>query len=124
MPTRVKSNGTSSTYPEVIWDLDHPFERIVVESEVTPEEDAVSWINPNIQSSRSRKLITGIPGKPGIIWTMDAETGEFLWAKETNFQNVIVGVDIENHKGITNPDLRHHRNSPKKNGVSEHHGRD
>ena len=87
------------------WDLDHPFERIVVESEVTPEEDAVSWINPNIQSSRSRKLITGIPGKPGIIWTMDAETGEFLWAKETNFQNVIIGVDIENHKGITNPDL-------------------
>ena len=87
------------------WDQDHPFERIVVESEVMPNPDAVSWINPNIQSSERRKLVTGIPGKPGIIWTMDAETGEFLWAKETNYQNVIVGVDIENHKGITNPEI-------------------
>ena len=87
------------------WDQDHPFERIVVESEVTPNAAAVSWINPNITSSERRKLVTGIPGKPGIIWTMDAETGEFLWAKETNFQNVIVGVDIENHKGITNPEI-------------------
>ena len=87
------------------WDLDHPFERIVVESEVNPTADNVSWINPEIDSSERRKLITGIPGKPGIIWTMDARTGEFLWAKETNYQNVIVGVDIENHKGITNPQL-------------------
>jgi len=87
------------------WDQDHPFERIVVESEVRPDPDAVSWINPNITSSERRKLVTGIPGKPGIIWTMDAETGEFLWAKETNYQNVIVGVDIENQKGITNPEI-------------------
>ena len=87
------------------WDQDHPFERIVVESEVTPNPDAVSWINPNIVSAERRKLVTGIPGKPGIIWTMDAETGEFLWAKETNYQNVIVGVDIENQKGITNPEI-------------------
>ncbi len=87
------------------WDLDHPFERLIVESEVVPEADAVSWINPNIDSNERRKVITGIPGKTGIIWTMDAATGEFLWAKETNYQNAIVGVDIENHKGITNPEL-------------------
>ena len=62
-------------------------------------------MNPNIASSQRRKVITGIPGKPGIVWTLDAATGEFLWATETNYQNVIVGVDIENHKGITNPDL-------------------
>lgn len=87
------------------WDQDHPFERIIVETEVTPEANAVSWINPDITSSTRRKVITGIPGKPGIVWTLDAATGEFLWAKETNFQNVIVGVDIENHKGITNPEI-------------------
>ena len=87
------------------WDQDHPFERIIVESEVTPNANEVSWINPDIASAERRKLITGIPGKPGIIWTMDAATGEFLWAKETNFQNVIVGVDIENQKGITNPEI-------------------
>ncbi|MEX0963901.1 MAG: PQQ-binding-like beta-propeller repeat protein [Pseudohongiellaceae bacterium] len=87
------------------WDQDHPFERLIVETEVTPDADAVSWMNPNIASSERRKVITGIPGKPGIVWTLDAATGEFLWATETNFQNVIVGVDVEGRKGITNPEL-------------------
>ena len=70
-----------------------------------PDADSVDWINPNIVSNESRKLITGVPGKTGIVWTLDAATGEFLWAKETSYQNVIVGVDIENHKGITNENL-------------------
>ncbi|MDP6535982.1 MAG: PQQ-binding-like beta-propeller repeat protein [Gammaproteobacteria bacterium] len=87
------------------WDLDHPFERLIVETEVTPDAEAVSWMNPDIASSQRRKVITGIPGKPGIVWTLDAATGEFLWATETNYQNVIVGVDIEGQKGITNPEL-------------------
>ncbi|MCB1669808.1 MAG: PQQ-binding-like beta-propeller repeat protein [Gammaproteobacteria bacterium] len=87
------------------WDLDHPFERLVVESEIAPDPDSVSWLNPNIEGSGKRKVITGVPGKTGIIWTLDAATGEFLWARETNYQNAIVGVDIEGHKGITNPEL-------------------
>ena len=87
------------------WDHDHPFERLIVETEVTPDADAVSWINPNINSSERRKVITGVPGKPGIVWTLDAATGDFLWATETNYQNIIVGVDIEGRKGITNPEI-------------------
>ncbi len=87
------------------WDQDHPFERLIVETEVTPDADAVSWMNPNIDSSERRKVITGVPGKPGIVWTLDAATGDFLWATETNFQNVIVGVDVEGRKGITNPEI-------------------
>ncbi|MEX0619826.1 MAG: PQQ-binding-like beta-propeller repeat protein [Pseudohongiellaceae bacterium] len=88
------------------WDQDHPFERIIVETEVTPDADAVTWLNPAIASSASRKVITGIPGKPGIVWTLDAATGDFLWARETNYQNVVVDVDIEGRKGVTNPELR------------------
>lgn len=87
------------------WDQDHPFERIIVETEVTPNAEAVSWMNPNIASSERRKVITGIPGKPGIVWTLDAATGDFLWARETNYQNVIAGVDVEDRKGITNADI-------------------
>ena len=87
------------------WDQDHPFERLIVETEVTPDADAVSWMNPNIASSERRKVITGIPGKPGIVWTLDAATGDFLWATETNYQNIIVGVDVEGRKGITNPEI-------------------
>lgn len=87
------------------WDQDHPFERLVVETEVTPDPDSVSWVNPDITSNERRKVITGVPGKPGIVWTLDAATGDFLWAKETNYQNVIVGIDYANRKGITNPEL-------------------
>ena len=87
------------------WDQDHPFERLIVETEVAPDADAVSWMNPNIASNARRKVITGIPGKPGIVWTLDAATGDFLWATETNYQNIIVGVDVEGRKGITNPEI-------------------
>ena len=34
------------------WDLDHPFERIVVESTVTPLEENVSWIKDIVAESR------------------------------------------------------------------------
>lgn len=88
------------------WDLDHPFERILVETEVAPEPNAVEWVNPAIRSGERRKVVSGIPGKPGIVWTLDAMTGEFLWARTTNYQNVIVGVDIENRKGIANADVK------------------
>jgi hypothetical protein len=40
-----------------------------------------------------RKVVTGIPGKTGIIYTLDRQTGEFLWARPTNFQNVISKID-------------------------------
>ena len=82
------------------WDLDHPFERILVETEVAPDPRAVEWINESIRSGERRKVVTGIPGKPGIGWTLDAKTGDCLWARPTNYQNVIVGVDSANRKGI------------------------
>ncbi len=47
------------------WDLDHPFERILVDTAVAPDPSAVSWINPRLRAGESRRVITGIPGKPG-----------------------------------------------------------
>lgn len=88
------------------WDQDHPFERVLVETEVAPDPDAAEWLNPDLTPRERRKVVTGIPGKPGIVWTLDAATGEFLWARTTSHQNVIVGVDVEERKGIANPDLR------------------
>ena len=32
------------------WDLDHPFERILVDTTVAPDPSAVSWINPRLRS--------------------------------------------------------------------------
>jgi len=75
------------------WDLDHPFERILVDTAVRPDPEAVSWINPRLEEGEVRKVMTGIPGKTGIVYTLDRETGEFLWATPTIFQNVITHID-------------------------------
>ncbi len=75
------------------WDLDHPFERLLVDTAVTPNPDAVSWINPRVRPGEVRKVMTGIPGKTGVVYTLDRETGEFLWATPTVAQNVINDID-------------------------------
>ena len=75
------------------WDLDHPFERLLLDTAVAPDSNSVSWINPRISSGEMRKVVTGIPGKTGVVYTLDRETGEFLWATPTVAQNVISGID-------------------------------
>ncbi len=75
------------------WDLDHPFERLLVESAINPDPGAVSWINPRLQPGERRRVVTGIPGKTGVVYTLDLETGEFLWATPTIVQNVISDID-------------------------------
>ncbi len=75
------------------WDLDHPFERLLVDTAVAPNPGAVSWINPRIQPGEVRKVVTGVPGKTGVVYTLDRETGEFLWATPTVPQNVISDID-------------------------------
>ena len=75
------------------WDLDHPFERILVDTAVAPDAAAVSWINPRIRPGERRRVVTGIPGKTGVVYTLDRATGEFLWATPTISQNVISGID-------------------------------
>ncbi len=75
------------------WDLDHPFERLLVDTAVSPDASAVAWINPRLQPGEERRVVTGIPGKTGIVYTLDRETGEFLWATPTIVQNVVSGID-------------------------------
>ena len=75
------------------WDLDHPFERLLVDTTVAPDPSAVEWINPRIRPGEERNVLTGIPGKTGLVYTLDRETGEFLWATPTVAQNVISSID-------------------------------
>ncbi len=75
------------------WDLDHPYERLLVDTAVTPDPNAVEWINPRLRPGEKRKVMTGIPGKTGVVYTLDRETGEFLWATPTIVQNVISDID-------------------------------
>ncbi|MDP7692156.1 MAG: PQQ-binding-like beta-propeller repeat protein, partial [Vicinamibacterales bacterium] len=92
--------------PNDEWDLDHPFARLLVETAVAPNPDVVEWLNTSVTPGERRKVVTGIPGKTGIIWTLDAATGDFLWARSTNYQNVVVDVDAESRRVILNPAIK------------------
>ena len=86
------------------WDLDHPFERLLVDTVVRPDPAAVSWINPSLQPGRERQVMTGIPGKTGIVYTLDRATGEFLWATPTVAQNVVSRIDGATGAVTENPE--------------------
>jgi PQQ-dependent dehydrogenase (methanol/ethanol family) len=86
------------------WDLDHPFERLLIDTAVAPDPASVKWINPRVRSGEPRKVIAGIPGKTGIAYTLDRETGDFLWARETTMQNVITDINVESGAATVNPE--------------------
>jgi len=86
--------------PRDNWDLDHVFERMIVETEVSPNPSEVPWISPDLQPGTRRKVITGVPGKTGLIWTLDAATGKFLWARPTVYQNIMTGLDLRTGRPI------------------------
>ena len=50
-------------------------------------------------------MITGVPGKTGIVYTLDRETGEFLWARPTVMQNVVSSIDGATGKVTVNPEM-------------------
>jgi alcohol dehydrogenase (cytochrome c) len=85
------------------WDFDHPFERLLVDTAVSPDPSQVTWINPRLRPGERRKVITGIPGKTGIVYTLDRLTGEFLWARPTVMQNVVSKIDSATGAVTVNP---------------------
>ena len=85
------------------WDLDHPFERLLVDTVVAPNASEVRWINPRVKAGERRKVITGVPGKTGLVYTLDRQTGEFLWARPTVLQTVISTISGTG-EAMVNPD--------------------
>ena len=85
------------------WDFDHTFERYLIDTEVAPDPKSVEWISPKVKPGQVYKVLTGIPGKTGIMYTLDRRTGEFLWARTTVKQNVLAGIDLKTGKAINNP---------------------
>ena len=77
---------------------------MLVDTAVAPSPDEVPWVNPAIEPGERRQVVTGIPGKTGIVYTLDRATGEFLWARETLFQNVVSDIDGATGKVTVNPD--------------------
>lgn len=86
------------------WDLDHPFERILLDTKIAPNADEVRWISPSVTAGEERSVMTGVPGKTGIFYSFDRATGEFLWARETVRQNAVLDID-ETGRATMNSDL-------------------
>jgi PQQ-dependent dehydrogenase (methanol/ethanol family) len=102
----VRSGKIVWHYQHVVdhWDLDHPFPRILLDEQVAPDPTEVTWINPKIRKGQTYKVVTGVPGKTGIVYTLDRRTGEFLWARPTVMQNVVQSIDGETGKVTVNPE--------------------
>ena len=49
-----------------------------------------------------------IPGKTALVYSIDRETGEFLWARPTVYQNVIQSIDGQTGKATENPEVVFH----------------
>ena len=75
--------------PNDNWNLDHTFEQVLVDIDV---------------HNRPRQALIAI-GKPGILWALDRRTGEFLWARETVYQNIFKSIDPETGKVTINESL-------------------
>jgi alcohol dehydrogenase (cytochrome c) len=97
-------------YQHVIdhWDMDHPFERLLIDVEVAPNADEVPWINPNVTPGERRRVVTGVPGKTGLVYTLDRVTGEFLWARPTVPQNIVAAIDGATGAVTVNPEVVFH----------------
>lgn len=90
--------------PQDDWDLDSPFERVLVESEIAPAKDQVSYMSKNVKPGQKYDVVVSVPGKYGTVFVLDRDSGELLWARDTAYQNVIKGFTAEG-KAITNSEL-------------------
>jgi alcohol dehydrogenase (cytochrome c) len=75
--------------PRDNWNLDHTFEQVLADIEVD------GHLHPALFTI----------GKPGIVWTLDRRTGEFLWARETTHQTVYKRIDAETGQVTLNENL-------------------
>ncbi len=78
--------------PSDTWDLDYAYERILVDLPY--------------KGSTHKAVVT--VGKLGIIEVLDRNTGEWLWHKETVYQNVISAVDPKTGEKTINPEAIPH----------------
>jgi alcohol dehydrogenase (cytochrome c) len=78
--------------PRDNWDQECTFEMMAITTPVNPDASVMLGVNPGARG-KPRKTLTGVPCKTGIAWSFDAATGEFLWARATNEQNVVAKID-------------------------------
>ncbi|MFO7544107.1 MAG: PQQ-binding-like beta-propeller repeat protein [Trueperaceae bacterium] len=74
--------------PTDTWDLDYAYEQVLVDLEIDGE---------------TVPALVAV-GKLGIVEAIDRRTGEWLWATETVYQNVVQSIDPDTGVKTINPD--------------------
>jgi len=85
--------------PRDNWDQECTFEMMVIETDVNPNPDAQAMLAVNPGAAGKRRTLTGMPCKNPVFWSLDAATGEFLYAKATwdKAQNLYATIDETGH---------------------------
>ena len=87
------------------WDLDHPFERLLVDTAVAPDRERGALDQPAHRSRASgARSSPAFPARPASSTRSIAQTGEFLWARPTVLQNVVSNIDGATGKVTVNPE--------------------
>lgn len=80
--------------PRDNWDQECTFDMIIADVDVQPAADmeGLQAINPNAATGE-RRVLTGPPCKTAVFWQFDAESGEFIYARDTTQQTIIDNID-------------------------------
>jgi alcohol dehydrogenase (cytochrome c) len=82
--------------PSDNWDLECTFEMLPMTLDVNPDPKAEGMMAVGkVGATKTRRTLTGVPCKLGVMWSFDAAKGDFLWAKSTIYQNVVKGIDAK-----------------------------
>jgi alcohol dehydrogenase (cytochrome c) len=93
-PRTGKVAWSHQVLPRDNWDQECTFEMLPITTPVRPDAKTEGMMAVNSSAATgSRRTLTGVPCKIGMMWSFDAKTGEFLWTKETAFQNLVEGVN-------------------------------
>jgi alcohol dehydrogenase (cytochrome c) len=79
-----------SHLPRDNWDMDSPFERMLIDVD---------------KRGKKERLLVTVAGKDGIAFGLDRVTGQYRWSRETVFQNIVKNVDPTTGKVAINTDL-------------------
>jgi alcohol dehydrogenase (cytochrome c) len=83
------------TLPRDNWDSECTFDMMVIDSKIDPAKDmdGLKAIGKDVPTGQTRKVLTGVPCKTGLMWQFDAKTGQFFWARDTVTENSVASID-------------------------------
>lgn len=79
--------------PRDNWDQECTYEMIPVDINSAPAADMEGLLALGTGEAGTKRVLTGVPCKTGVMWQFDAATGEFIYARDTVKQTIIESVD-------------------------------